>query len=144
MQIPKWMLRETLQVYPNQGRGFSGATYGDDYSTMNARVEFGYRRTVDSNGQDVVIDGTVYLHPTDEMSVGDKVVMDGQAYAVVAVMPMSIRGRLHHRECMIKSIGKHEHKPKKKKEDEPTPETGSLIVSGSTFDPTQVIVDTDE
>jgi hypothetical protein len=147
MQIPKWMLRESLIVYPNQGRGFAGATYGDDYSEMNARVEMGYRRVVDSNGQDVVIDGTVYLHPNDEMTVGDKVVMDGQAYAVVSVLPMSMRGRLHHRECSIKSIGKHVHKNKRGRDDD-TPVAAQVLrlhvtdnsVPGSLVEPTAAIL----
>lgn len=105
MTIPKRLLTDTIEVFAHTGRGFSGPIYSGVPAVAKARVELGYRKITDANGQDVVIDGTVFVHPSDSISIGDKVTYDTQNYSVVAVQPMSVGSSVHHCEAAIKSLG---------------------------------------
>ncbi len=106
MRIPRGHLRDWISVYAKAGRGFSGPAYSATATTMRVRVELGYRRITDNNGQDIVVDGTVFVHPTDTLAVGDKVTYGTQNYTVVSVQPMRDgNGNTHHSEATIKSLG---------------------------------------
>jgi len=81
LKIPKWMLRQTIQVEPYSGSGAYGPIYGNTFSS-SARVQHGRMRTMDDDGNEITSDTQVFMRPGVNIPVGSKVYYESNTYTV--------------------------------------------------------------
>ena len=83
------------------------SAYGEVYSssaTTKGLVEQGFKKVVNSTGQEVISSAFLILYPTVNIAPGDKVTINSANYEVVDVQPVNVFGAVHHKEVYLASV----------------------------------------
>jgi hypothetical protein len=91
------LYRELVTFTSRAGEGAYGPVDGASF-TLAANVQPGFKRIIDTNGQDVTASLEILLEADADglVSVGDKAVWDSNTYVILSVQPIRLHGATDH------------------------------------------------
>lgn len=80
-KIPKFMLTDEIVINELDLNTSEGETYGSD-QTFKVRFEPYREKATDSNGEEILIRGRVFMNELNDFPIGSKVTFDNRLYYI--------------------------------------------------------------
>jgi len=97
------LLKESVEVKPVGGVNAYGPFFGTPYTEL-CWAQRGFKRITNAQGQEIVVTLLLFFAPTtNAKTIGDEITYDSRRYEAVEVLPITVRGVLHHYEVYCRA-----------------------------------------
>jgi hypothetical protein len=83
MSILELYLHQTAEIAPKTGRDVYGKPTTGTTTTVKCRFQEGSKVTKNQKGDEIGVDGEIWVKPTVEINLDDNITVDGTKYRVV-------------------------------------------------------------